>query len=614
MPYGILERPSLALGSLQASLRQADIPCQTVYANLEFARRVGLGPYNLIGASEAKDLLGEWTFGRVAFGPRPEDTEAYHREIYFSLLSHLGLTRETLWTTLQYLRDQAEEFVDQMARRLLQSGARLVGCSSTFQQHCASLALLRRLKQLDPSILTMLGGANCEGVMGVALKRNCEWLDFVASGESDLLIVDLVRFTRGEGKLPYGVIGAEEPVGVPRASVANLNALATPDYQDYFETLARTGLGPHIRPSLPVETSRGCWWGEKHHCTFCGLNGGSMGFRVKTPERALEEFDQLSRRHHLTDFLVVDNILGMESFKTLLPELGKRNYRMFVETKANLKRSHIEALARAGAVWVLPGLESLHDEVLRLMDKGTTGVTNVQTLKWCRELGIRVSWSMLCGFPAERDEWYAEMAEWIPSLEHLQPPAAICPIGYHRFSPYHLRAEEYGIRHQPAPAYVRVYPFAPEDLNDLAYFFVDAPGSIRTGAEGPGLESVRRLLRPWALGFESGGLPVILSMQDRDEQLEILDTRSAAPRRRHLLTGIARQVYLACDAAQSRQGLVNQLKLEEQVLDQILQGLLEDRLVFCQGDRYLALATRGDLPALTGSHDFPGGSCALRAP
>lgn len=594
MPYGILERPSLALGSLQASLRSAGIACRTVYANLEFARRAGTGPYNLVGNSDAKDLLGEWTFSRAAFGSRPEDRQAYQSEIYLDLFEALGLTPESLWAALDHLRKEAELFIEDLAQALLRAGARLVGCTSTFQQHCASLALLKRLKELDPSIVTMMGGANCEGPMGMALKRNCAWVDTVASGEWDLLIVDLVHAVRKQSPLPTE----------SRATVRDLNTLSTPDYQDYFETLAASGLYRLIRPSLAVETSRGCWWGEKHHCTFCGLNGSGMGFRAKSSERALAEFGELSRRHQIKDFLVVDNILGNEAFRTLLPQL--RGYRMFVETKANLKRAQVEALADAGAIWILPGLEGLHDEQLRLMDKGTTGVINLQTLKWCRELGIRVSWSILWGFPGESDEWYGQMAEWIPSLVHLQPPASLCRIGYHRFSPYHARAQEYGLQQVPAPAYARVYPFPAEDLNELAYFFEDAPGHERR--QGPGVQALRRQLREWQLRFDLGGLPAILSLSERPGELEILDTRPGARRRRHLLTGSARDVYLACEKAPSMQSL----KSQHAEAEAVLADLLTDRLLFQQGDRYLALATRGELPRLPGPSDFPGGSLAPR--
>lgn len=612
MPYGILERPSLALGSMQASLRRAGSACNTVYANLEFASRVGSRPYSLIGQSDAKDLLGEWTFARAAFGSQEEDYEAYHREIYFEHFAHLGVSKPALWKSLAYLRDHAQAYVEELAGRLLSLGARVVGCTSTFQQHCASLALLRRLKELDPSVVTMMGGANCEGPMGVVLKRNCPWVDYLASGESDLLIVDLIQSIFQKEPPPYGVIGRELPAQAPRARVHQLDELATPDYQDYFDAFYQSGLHREIRPALAIETSRGCWWGEKHHCTFCGLNGSGMGFRSKKPERALAEFAELSERHRLRDFLVVDNILGMEAFRSLLPALAEASpsYRMFVETKANLKRKHIEALARAGAGWILPGLEGLHDQLLALMDKGTTGLTNLQTLKWCRELGIRVSWTVLWGFPGEEDDWHAETAEWVPSFEHLQPPAALCRMSYHRFSPYHTHAREFGLQQVPAPAYARVYPFPADDLQDLAYFFEDAPGAERL--EGPGLSLLRQQLARWTTRFKSEGLPAILSLIDREEVVEILDTRTCATRLRHLLTGPVRRVYLACDSIQTPQSLASNLEVSLERVQESLKVLLGDRLVAYQNGRYLALATRGQLPALWCPSNFPGGTLTPR--
>ena len=52
---------------------------------------------------------------------------------------------------------------------------------------------------------------------------------------------------------------------------------------------AANDLDGKVRPLMVMETARGCWWDAKHHCTFCGLNGEFMGFRSKSPLRALAE-------------------------------------------------------------------------------------------------------------------------------------------------------------------------------------------------------------------------------------------------------------------------------------------------------------------------------------
>lgn len=612
MPYGVLERPSIALGNLKAVLNRAKISVRALYANLRFASRVGTKRYRVVGLSTPEDLLGEWTFSQAAFGHFEADLERYRREFYYDFFEMLGVDRSAFWTGIEYLRSQAQPFVEELAEEILASGAQIVGCTSTFQQHCASLALLRRLKSLSPSLITLMGGANTEGAMGLATRRNFPWVDYVVSGEAEELIVPLVEgLLQGQREgFPSGVLGAQPPSGIPRASLSRLDELPVPDFHDYFHELKQSQLKDDVVPALPVETSRGCWWGARHHCTFCGLNGHGMGYRTKSAQRALSEIQELSRTYQVQDFLIVDNILAQDYFHSLLPALAQTGpaYRFFVETKANLKRSQIEALMAAGFEWILPGLESLHDEVLKLMDKGTTGLINLQTLKWAREVGLRISWTILCGFPGERDEWYAEMAEWLPRLEHLQPPNAVCKVSYHRFSPYHERPQDYGVQYAPSPNYAYVYPLPQEEFVDLAYFFVDVEGSARSGLEGPGVISLRRAAARWLTRFMKSALPAVLSLRETSEGLEILDTRSAAPRRRHLLTGLDREVYLALDSQQSEASLRRSLEISADQLSACLDRLDQNLLILRVGDRILALATRGNLPALTDPEDFPGGT------
>jgi hypothetical protein len=76
-------------------------------------------------------------------------------------------------------------------------------------------------------------------------------------------------------------------------------------------------------PLLLPETARGCWWGEKHHCTFCGLNGATMAFRKKSPDRVLSELVELSGKHRLLRFQTVDNIIAMSYFRDVLPRIGE---------------------------------------------------------------------------------------------------------------------------------------------------------------------------------------------------------------------------------------------------------------------------------------------------
>ena len=72
-------------------------------------------------------------------------------------------------------------------------GYMIVGCTTTFQQTTASFAILNRIKSLRPDIVTVLGGANCEGEMAEGLLSLDLKVDYVFSGESEETFPHFVR-------------------------------------------------------------------------------------------------------------------------------------------------------------------------------------------------------------------------------------------------------------------------------------------------------------------------------------------------------------------------------------------------------------------------------------
>ena len=106
--------------------------------------------HDIIGKTQSHSLAGEWTFAAAAFPDYEPDNDAYFEHIGPGLRGLLPLVRQRggrgqMRNILETVRRRTPEFIDRIARRVIETGARVVGCSSTFQQHCASLALLRRV-------------------------------------------------------------------------------------------------------------------------------------------------------------------------------------------------------------------------------------------------------------------------------------------------------------------------------------------------------------------------------------------------------------------------------------------------------------------------------------
>lgn len=653
MPYGPLEHPSIALGVLHASLRGAGISSRVLYANLQFADQVGLEVYAALTSVPSDSLLGEWTFSGAAFPGFSPDHRRFlevNREALGGSETNAALrivqrlerrdARSGPAEIVARVRALAPGFVEKVARQILDSGARIVGCTSTFQQHCPSIALLRRIHELDPDVVTMIGGANCEGPMGWAAHRLFPWIDFVASGEADLVFADLCRRILEDGRwiplgeIPHGIFGpghrlaghstfGGDGCGIPRAVVRDMDRVPVPDYDDYFVALRESQVGRYVEPGLLVETSRGCWWGEKSHCTFCGLNGTGMVYRSKSPGRVIGEFAELASRYGLRRFEVVDNILDTGYFDTVLPRMAELDepYYTFFETKANLNRRQMELLAGAGVRWIQPGIESLHPEILRLIAKGTTPWINLQLLRWAHELGIRVEWLFLYGVPGEKDEWYAQMAAWLPAIAHLQPPTGAIRIQFDRFSPYQQRPERYGLRLSVNEAYLGVYPVTEREAWDLAYFFEDYHDTRRgvidlEGDRTPGLRDWRIAVREWRLAWMrarpgSGVRPPELLLRRDGPAVVVVDTRACAVEAEHELDPLAAAVIAACDTARTAQGLARAASeiagrdLVWESLRPVVTDLLARRILLDLGGRLVSLPVAEGSPKPP--HDFPGG-------
>jgi ribosomal peptide maturation radical SAM protein 1 len=555
MPFGPVERPSLALGLLHAHCARLGIECRTSYLNLEFAELVGMRDYGwLSGKAPYTAFAGEWVFAEAVYGPRPSVDERYLARV----MSERWRSSDHDIQRLQRIREAVPGFLDRSADQIVADGYTLVGFTSVFQQNLASLALGARLKQRSPDITLAFGGANLEEPMGSALRRQFPFMDLTFSGEADRSWPAVLQ-ARRDGRTVEGIPGIAA-AGVSKVEAAervdDLDELPVPDFDPYFEQLRSASVLVGVQPTLLVETARGCWWGERSQCTFCGLNGSSMSFRSKSPERAVAEITDLRGRYAVGTISVVDDILDMRYLRTVLPRLAEERLAadLFWEVKANLTFRQVAQLRAAGVRFVQPGIESLNDHVLQLMRKGTTAARNIELLKWCSEYRVIPLWNLLYGFPGETTADYDGMVPVIKAIWHLTPPSGYGPIRLDRFSPYHSDPQAFGmVNVRPMDPLPDLYPFDLAEQTEIAYYFDFDYADGRAADEYAG-ETIA-LIREWISDTRRGAL----WMSELESGLHIVDSRRqlAANPHRFVLSGWKSAVYSACDRAQHIENLTS---------------------------------------------------------
>lgn len=477
-PFHLVDYPSSSLHLLQACARRAGFHVQVLYANMLLAALLGEEAYARIYGAPVAAFAAERFFARSAFGLPPLGRRARHMyDADWAIGPHkewevtpdpfcLGGKKPASLAQLHRWEQCAEGFVNGVAQAVTARSYPIVGCTTSFNQTVASLALLNRIKTLGKNNLTIIGGANCEGEMAQGIASLPSGIDYIFSGESEDSFPRFIRDIRA-GRRPAGRIVRGNPC-------RNLDALPTSSYAEFYEQ-QRCFL-PQNDPQqteILCETSRGCWWGEKHHCTFCGINGQNLAFRQKSPARVMEELHSLLEACPTRNVSMTDSVMPHTYFQDLLPRLARdfRGVSFFYEQRANLSLAQLLALKKAGFDALGLGIESLSTPLLTLMGKGLQARHNLLLLRNARAVGVELPWDLLWGFPGDEVGAYREMTTLLPLLHHLQPPDSMVHLSIERFSPYFSMPAEFGVRKiRPLAGYRDFLPRG-ADIESLAYHF-----------------------------------------------------------------------------------------------------------------------------------------------
>ncbi|MDO0924439.1 RiPP maturation radical SAM C-methyltransferase [Streptomyces sp. TG1A-8] len=595
MPWQGLDTPSSALGILGQCVRRnaTGWAVEELYANIRWAEHLVRESDGAITSADYQHVavqvfhgVGDWVFTPALY-----DLDTYRADEFSEFLRQ----RDVDPLVPVAMQKHARQFIRALAAEIALDPPDVVGFTSTFMQNVPCLALAGELKRLVPGIVTVLGGSNCDGAQGPALHRNFEQVDLVVSGEGERSLPALLRRI-AEGRDFAGIPGlswrdeGRTVVNPPAQGALPFAAVPPPDYDSYFEALEKSVFRQHIRPMMVLETSRGCWWGEVHQCTFCGLNGSNIDFRSKAPERIAEEVRDLAERYRVLDLIMVDNILDMKYLNTAMPAMAALgcDLRIHYEIKSNMTREQLSTLKEANVLYVQPGIESLSSHVLRLMDKGVSGAHNVRMLRDGEDLGLNVTWNILYGFPGETEDDYRPLLGKFATLEHLQPPTGAWRIALERFSPYFEDPGQGFMFRRPAEIYDFIYKVPRDELYDLVYLF---DTSIQ-GIAGPLEDELKQGVEEWARAYRHSTLTY---WTDDRGRVVVEDRRASWPQEVIELDDVRSNVYLGMFQCAAREGIRRRLAesghvVGEAELEQTLRYFVDRGLAFEDEGRYVSVA------------------------
>ena len=626
MPFAYLRIPSIGITQLKSVLDDqfgAEVNTELHYLNIDIGRFLDFHIYNFIAENSYSQFCnyGEWFFRQEAFPLLNDNSIEYFR--------HYGLEMDKMFPDAMRTSDERNgpvpsnelilysnvlldkrreigDFLDSLIVKNRLHEADIVGFTSLFQQNLPCFALARRIKQMNPGVTIVMGGSNCESPMGEEIIRLIDSIDYVFSGPALISFPEFIKsfldgtpekrermdgvFTKHNlDSIRYSGKDSPEPensleeIG-PYGKELSIDQPIELHYEDFIETLNNKAGVSGIKPILLFETSRGCWWGAKSHCSFCGLNTVTMNYRPMQANNAVNFLNAFFSRYgnQVKQYSSVDNIMPHSYVKDVFPRLRiPDDCSIFYEVKSNLNKEQLETMAKSRILTIQPGIESLHSETLNLMRKGVTAAQNIQLLKNAKSVGIKAIWNLLIGFPGETEKSILNYDFEGEVLFHLDPPKGVSLVRFDRYSPYFNDPTLFGLSLKPQEHYFFTYPdYMDGSICRIAYFFEDEnkDAMYRVQAE-KWYGKLQRLVDSWGKRHivSDTQIPPVLEFKNENS---VLDTRSGKPVL-HVITE-AQQALLKRLSKPLTWNLLSQ-GLEEtnkKFLSKTLEELIAKRLIF----------------------------------
>jgi anaerobic magnesium-protoporphyrin IX monomethyl ester cyclase len=295
----------------------------------------------------------------------------------------------------------------------------------------AALRTLAVVKQVDPSIVTIIGGPHPTFLYDEILGEAGSRVDFVLRGESEETLRELLAaIPDGHAADVAGIAyrDGDRTIATPmRPHIADLDSISAAwhllDWDLYHYNIEPWGR------MASILTTRGCMMG----CSFCSHRAFWRGdWRARDPKKVVDEIRLLVETYGVEFITLID------PYPTNDGERWEKQLDLLIEADIDvhlLMETRVEDIIRdedllpkyrrAGIIHVYLGAESGSDEMLESLNKGTDVDMNMRAIDLLREQDIMTEASFMIGFPNENWESIERTAA---EAVRLNPDIAVFPV------------------------------------------------------------------------------------------------------------------------------------------------------------------------------------------
>ncbi|MCX7917534.1 MAG: B12-binding domain-containing radical SAM protein [bacterium] len=292
--------------------------------------------------------------------------------------------------------------------------------------------ILTNLKEKYSDIKIMLSGLHPSSLPEKTLKE--EKTDYVCQGEGFLTTLNLLKAIKEKRNIEKENIKGlwykkdkEIINGGYEEIISNLDDLPLPAWdllpmEKYrahnwhcFENIEERG------NYAVIYTSFGC----PFNCSYCNIKAlynNKPGIRYKSPERVIEEIDELVEKYNIKNLKIADElfVLNKERVHKICDYIIERKYKLNIWAYARIDtvdEEILKKLKKAGFNWLCYGIESASEKVRKGVSKKIHQDRIEKVIEMTKKSGIYVLGNFIFGLP---DDDYETMNQTLNLAKKLK--------------------------------------------------------------------------------------------------------------------------------------------------------------------------------------------------
>jgi anaerobic magnesium-protoporphyrin IX monomethyl ester cyclase len=332
------------------------------------------------------------------------------------------------YTDIHFIDAMTDHLDDEQVRaRLVELKPTIVGCTAITPAIYRAERLLQVAKEVDPAIVTVLGGIHATFMFPQVLQE-APWIDAVVRGEGEQVFLNFVTAV-DQGRWAQdrhcvnGLAFLEDGKAVSTAAEPPIKDLdrikpdwAILDWDKYIYLPMGTRL------AVP-NFARGC----PFTCSFCSQWKFWRDYRVRDPKEVVDEIELLVRDHKVGFFILADEepTIHRKKFIQFCELLIERNLPVLwgINTRVtDILRDEklLPMFRKAGLIHVSLGTEAAAQLKLDRFNKETTIAQNKKAIQLLKAAGIVAEAQFIVGLENETaetlEETYRMAQDWKPDM------------------------------------------------------------------------------------------------------------------------------------------------------------------------------------------------------